>query len=129
MGRQVANTTQQLADLLAAASTSRQQRSTLQLQPFDHILAPAGATAQAMQAQLEEGTARLAVLYGAIGTACFEQLHAHLLAVAAEGEAVTLSLQRYDAHTALRQPPNLLLSTQIDQRAEPGRGWLQPAQC
>ena len=82
---QVANTTQQLAALLAAGSASRQHHSLVQLQPFDHILAPVGATARAVQALLQEGTARLALLYGAIGTACSEQLHAQLLAAAAEG--------------------------------------------
>jgi hypothetical protein len=55
------------------------------LQPFDHILAPSDATVQKVEAQLEEGTAQLAVVYGAIGTACFEALQAQLHAAVAEG--------------------------------------------
>ena len=87
IGGQVVNTTQQLAAALSHRGSG--QRSGAQLQPFDHVLAPAGETLQKTQAGLEEGTALAAVLYGAIGTPCFAQLHAQLLAAAAETGALS----------------------------------------
>ena len=86
---EVVNTTEGLAALLGPSGGSK-QRSRVHLQPFDHVLAPTDASVQKVEAQLEEGTAQLAVLYGAIGTACFEALHAQLLAAAAQGGHASL---------------------------------------
>lgn len=83
---EVANTTEGVAALLRRAAGSK-LRSGVHLQPFDHVLAPQDASVQKVAAQLEEGTARVAVLYGALGTPCFEALHAQLLAAATEGES------------------------------------------
>ena len=75
-GQQV-NTTHGLAQALAEGRG--EQALPVQLQPFDHILAPEGATVRGVQTAVAEGTAQVAVLYGAIGTACFSQMHQQLL--------------------------------------------------
>ena len=74
---QQANTTQAVAQLLQQDAGSQAHQA--QLQPFDHILVPEGATVKRVQAALEEGSARVAVLYGAVGTAAFAGMHQQLL--------------------------------------------------
>lgn len=50
-----------------------------QLQPFDHILAPAGATVETVNADLRQHRAAVMIVYGAIGTECFQRTHANAL--------------------------------------------------
>ncbi|BDA49281.1 UDP-glucose:glycoprotein glucosyltransferase 1 [Coccomyxa sp. Obi] len=50
-----------------------------QLQPFDHILAPVGATVEAVNADLRQDRAAAIIVYGAIGTECFRLTHANAL--------------------------------------------------
>ncbi len=57
-----------------------------QLQPFDHVLAPAGVAVATVNTELRERRATAVVLYGAIGTECFRRMHALILSAAEKGE-------------------------------------------
>ena len=50
-----------------------------QLQPFDHILAPVGATVESVNADLRQHRAAAIIVYGAVGTECFRSAHANAL--------------------------------------------------
>ena len=86
IGGQQVNTTEALAQALA--EHRGRQASQVQLQPFDHILVPEGATVKAVQTAVEEGAGRVAVLYGAVGTACFARMHRQLLDAAGQPAAI-----------------------------------------
>ena len=65
-----------------------------ELQPFDHVLAPAGAAVASANVELREHRATAVVLYGAIGTECFRRMHALILSAADKGAFRNCCLDR-----------------------------------
>lgn len=81
-----ASTPEELAQKLAEASKGDYPVPTqAELQPFDHVLTPVGASVASANAELWEHRATAVVLYGAIGTECFRRMHAIILSAAEKG--------------------------------------------
>jgi hypothetical protein len=81
-----ASTPEELAQKLAEASKGDYPVPTqAELQPFDHVLTPVGASVASANAELWEHRAAAVVLYGAIGTECFRRMHAIILSAAEKG--------------------------------------------
>lgn len=92
-------TTEGLSAVLA--NTTHGGAASPQLHASDHILVPAAADVDAMNAKSRDGSVTVAVLYGALGTQCFQQFHQHLLAAAERGGWSTFMLPFSSCATTL----------------------------